>query len=176
MRASVFGVSYLLKPSVIVILITFNCLCVCLWGEEQPAQIDKVELAGSIRSKEFNLKIEVQEIEANEIRARLEKFPLYGANPIGSNPRQRVMKSVFLTVRGKPIMVSESDLNDLFDPSLVYTLRVTVDGDQVVVAWAGGSGEREYRCRFYAVAGRFVRREISQLNNQSREVVTKKDL
>lgn len=158
-------------------VILMGTLAPCSGESGRDAQIDRVDLVGLLaNSRTFSLHIETQEIGEDEIQIRLKEIPLYGANPIGTDPRQRIVKVVRLMTRGKILTVPEVALRDLFDPGFVSTLRVTMEGEQIAIGWAGGSGEREYRCKFFASSERFIRREILQLDNQSREVVVAKDL
>ena len=124
----------------------------------------------------FTLKISVEPIDFAEINDREKRFPLYGANSTKNEPRQRAVKEVGLTVNGRKSVVPARAMMDLFDPGLVFTLRVSTSADMILVAFAGGSGERAYRCKFYAVASGFVRREIYQLDKDSREVITTVEL
>lgn len=152
-------------------------LCAFSTEPEKEAQIDAVNISGMLTvTGPFTLHLEVKQIGEEEIQARLKQLPLYGANPIKTNSKQRVVQALRLTVKGRVISAPQSALRDLFDPGLVYTLHVTRNQDQTVIAWAGGSGERSYRCKFYATSERFVRRDIYQLDSQSREAVSTKSL
>src|SRR6266436_3630273 len=119
------------KPNVILLVVGMLTLCAFAVEQENEAQIDTVDISGMLAvSEPFTLHLEVRQIREEEIRSRLKQLPLYGANPIGTNPKQRVMQALRLTVRGKVLSVPQSVLRDLFDPGLVYTLHVTSNRNQ----------------------------------------------
>ncbi len=147
-------------------------------GEEvEEASISKVEFSGILSSNlPFSLRLEAKEIGADEINRRLKKSPLYGANSTQTDPIQRVVTECTFKVNDQVLTLPKDAIADLFDPGFVYTVHVTSKGKRIVISWAGGSGERGYVCEFHATNQRFIKREIRQLDNKSRTVVSTKKL
>jgi hypothetical protein len=143
--------------------------------DSQNAFINSVELHGVLPSeKKFELRIEVLLIGLDEINARLKEFPLFGLNQLTSNSTQRVIGRFEIIVNGVSVAMPEAAVKDLFDPSFCYTLRVSSSQEGLIIAFAGGSGEREYRCKLFMQDGRCSRREIRMLDNHAQEVVYSK--
>ena len=147
-------------------------------GEEQKeALIKKVQISGLIsRNLPFTLCLEAVEIGADEIERRASKMPIYGGNATKTNPIQLAVTCCQLTISNRVFSVPKEALEDLLDPGFVYTVHVKSEGDRIVIAWAGGSGERGYICEFHATRYRFNKRQIRQLDNQRCSIVTTKKL
>jgi hypothetical protein len=149
----------------------------CRGGELEQVEIQNVRIAGTLYGgKSVELYVETQTVAAAEVLRRMNQFSLYGAEPVRTHPQQAVLKRMQIRVGGRRFSAPESALQDLFDPAFVYTLHLTSDGGKIFISWVGGSGEREYRCKFIVTGDGLIRREITQRDNQNRDVTTATDI
>jgi len=140
------------------------------------ATIDSVVLDGNLGKTRLQIEVSVEIVGNSEVEARQSHFPLFGANPTQDGCSQRVVRSAHIILSGIKVPIPSEALQDLFDPAFVNTIRLSRQDDIIAISWAGGSGERAYRCVFYAKGQQFIKREVYQLDNQAIEKVFTKTL